>query len=65
MRALQKALILQVGDVFMHRRQGVQAKPARNFFIGRGIAVSACEARKKVENFFLSPRDRHGGHGSE
>src|ERR1700710_2695704 len=45
--------------MFMHGRQRVQAQTGCNLLIRRGIAVLSGEVRKKVDDFFLSPRDRH------
>ncbi len=60
-RALQQALVLKIGDVFVDRSERAEAETAGDFLIGRGVSVLLSKAGEKVENLFLPPRDCHAG----
>ena len=38
-RALEEALVLEVGDVFVDSGEGVEAEAGGDLFVGRGVAV--------------------------
>lgn len=59
MSTLQKAFVLEVGDVLMHRGEGAEAEAASDLFVGRRVAVLLREARKEVDDLFLTPCDCH------
>ena len=63
--ALEEALVLQVGNVFVHGGKGVEAEAGGDLFVGRGVTVLLGEAGEKIDDFFLPPRDRHANHCSE
>ena len=60
MRALEQALVLQVGDVFVDGRMRAELQAGGDLLIGRRVAVLGGEIREEVDNFFLPPRNGHG-----
>ncbi|MCU1250910.1 MAG: hypothetical protein JWQ49_3939 [Edaphobacter sp.] len=64
-RALKQALVLQIGDVFVHGGEGTETQTAGDLFVGRGVSVLLGEAGQEVDDFFLPPRDCHAHDCSE
>lgn len=60
MSALQQALVLQVGDVFVDGGEGTEAETGGDLFVRRGVAVLLSEAGEKVDDLFLPSCDSHG-----
>lgn len=59
MRALEEALVLQIGDVLVNSRERVEAETGGDLLVGGGVSVLDCERGEKVDYFFLSPGDSH------
>lgn len=65
MGALEEALVLQVGDVFVHCGERTEAEAAGDLLKGWGVAVLLGEGGEEVENLFLPSRDSHAPDCSE
>jgi hypothetical protein len=57
--ALEQALILQIGDVFVHGGERTEAEAASDLLVRRRVAILLRESGEKVENLFLPPRNSH------
>lgn len=57
--ALEEALILEIGDVFMDGGEGAESQAGGDLLVGGGVAVLLGEAGEKVDDLFLTPRDSH------
>jgi hypothetical protein len=58
-RTLQQPLLLQIGNVFVHRGQRLETQAASNFLKGRGVSIALDEVADEVEDFFLPAGYRH------
>jgi hypothetical protein len=63
--ALEKTLVLEVGDVLVHGGEGAEAQPAGDLLVRRGVAVLLGEAGEKVDDLFLPSRNCHAHDCSE
>ena len=63
--ALEEALVLQVGDVFVDGGEGVEAEAGGDFLVGWGVAVFEGEVGEEVDHFFLPPCNCHADDCSE
>jgi hypothetical protein len=59
--ALEEALVLQIGDVFVNGGKGAEAESTGDFFIGGRVSVLLGEAGEEVDDLFLPPRYSHAG----
>jgi hypothetical protein len=57
---LQKAFVLQVGNVLVDGGQRAKAQPAGDLLIRRRIAIFLGEAGQEVDDFLLSTCNGHG-----
>lgn len=60
MCTLEKAFVLEVGDVFVHGGERTQAQAAGNLLVRRRVAILLREAGEEVDNLFLPPCYSHG-----
>ena len=57
--ALQQALVLEIGDVFVHGGERTEAQSAGDLLVGGRVAILLREVGKKVDDLFLPPRNCH------
>ncbi len=63
--ALEQALVLEIGDVFVHGGERAEAQTAGDLLVGGGVAVLLGEAGEEVDDLFLPSRDCHADDCSE